>query len=91
MTAPILKRLEALEAAGNGTERPVLLIVRFLVSVEGEADPLGIDAAPPHFPEPVDRLPGESWDAFTDRLQGMLSHLPGGKVVRVFSRGRVEN
>ena len=86
MNAPILKRLEALEAVGKN-EGPALLIVRFFVPLEGEADPVGINAAPPHFPQPVDRLPGESWEAFTDRLEGMLSHLPGGSVVCVFSRG----
>ena len=86
MTTTMHRRIDALEFAGNGKERPVLLIVRFVMPVEGEADPVGIDAAPPHFPQPVDRLPGESWEAFTDRLECMLSHLPGGSVVRVFSR-----
>ncbi len=86
MSATIQRRIEALEADGNGNERPLLLIVRFIMPVEGEADPVGINAAPPHFPQPVDRLPGESWEAFTDRLECMLSHLPGGSVVRVFSR-----
>lgn len=86
MSATIQRRIEALEADGNGNEQPMLLIVRFIMPVEGEADPVGIDAAPPHFPQPVDRLPGESWEAFTDRLEGRLSHLPRGSVVRVFSR-----
>ena len=86
MSAPIQRRIEALEADGNDNERFVLLILRFIVPADGEADPVGIHAAPPHFPQPVDRLPGESWEAFTDRLECMLSRLPGGSVVRVFSR-----
>lgn len=86
MTTTMQRRVEALEFAGKGKERPVLLIVRFLVATDREADPVGIRAAPPHLPEPVDRRPGESWAAFTDRLEGMLSHLSGGSVVRVFSR-----
>ena len=86
MSASIQRRVEALEADGTGEERPLLLIVRVIMPVEGEADPVGIDAAPPHFPQPVDRLPGKSWEAFTDRLECMLSHLPGGSAVRVFSR-----
>ena len=86
MSAAIQRRIEALEAGGNCNERPLLLIVRFIMPVEGEAEPIGIDAAPPHFPQPVDRLPGESWEAFTDQLQDRLSHLPRGSVVRVFSR-----
>ena len=86
MSATIERRIEALEVKGKGNEQPVLLIVRRLVSPGGGADPVGINAAPPQFPEPVYRLPGESWDAFADRLQGMLSHLPGGSFVRVISR-----
>lgn len=86
MTTTMQRRIEALEFAGKGNERPVLLIVRFLVATDREAHPVGIRAAPPHFPEPVDRWPGESWGAFTNRLEDMLSHLPRGSVVRVFSR-----
>lgn len=86
MSATIQRRIEALEVKGKDNERPVLLIVRFIMPVEGGVDPVGINAAPPHFPQPVDRLTGESWEAFTDRLEGMVSHLRGGSVVRVFSR-----
>lgn len=87
MSATIQRRIEALEVKGNGNERPVLLIVRRLVSPEGGSDPVGINAAPPHLPEPLAGLPGEGWEAFIERLEGMVSHLPGGSVVRVFSRG----
>jgi hypothetical protein len=84
MNATIHRRIEALESQGNG--RPLLLIVRFILPMLGEADPIGIAAAPPHFPQAVDRLQGESWEGFTGRLKAMLSHLPGGSVVRVISR-----
>ena len=87
MSTTIQRRIDALEVKGKGNERPVLLIVRRLVSPDGGSDPVGINAAPPHFPERVDGLPGESWEAFIDRLEGMVSHLPGGSVVRVFSGG----
>ena len=86
MSSPILKRVEALEGRGAGGAQPMLVIVSFLSKRGGEPDPVGIDAAPPHFPVPVDRLPGESWDAFTTRLEGTLSHLPGGSVVLAFAR-----
>ena len=86
MSATMQRRIEALEETVKGKERPVVLIVRFIVPMQDEADPVGIEAAPPYFPKPVDRLPGESWEAFTSRLQGMLSHLPGGSFVRVISR-----
>ena len=87
MSATIHSRVRALEVKGTGNEQPALLIVRRLVSPEGGSDPVGICAAPPHYPEPVAGLPGESWEAFTGRLEGMVSHLPGGSVVRVFSCG----
>ena len=90
MSSTIQRRVEALEADGNGNEPPLLLIVRFIMPVEGEADPVGINAAPPHFPQPVDRLPGESWEVFTDRLEGMLSHAPSGSVIRAIARQTVE-
>ena len=86
MSSPILKRVEALEGRGTGGAKPMLVIVSFVAPREGGPDPVGIDAAPPHFPAPVDRMPGESWDAFTTRLEGMLSHLPGGSVVLAFAR-----
>lgn len=87
MSANIQRRIEALEVKGKGNERPVLLIVRRLVSPGGGSDPVGICASPPHFPEPVAGLPGEGWEAFIERLEGMVSHLPGGSVVQVFSGG----
>ena len=79
-------RIDALEARDSGTPA-LLLIVRRIVSPRNpNAEPAGIHAAPPHFPAPVDRLPGEDWPAFTARLEGGLSHLPHGSVVRVVSR-----
>ena len=86
MSSPILKRVEALEGRGTGGAHPMLVIVRFIATREGEPDPVGIDASPPHFPVPVDRLPLERWVAFTKRLAGMLSHLPGGSVVLALAR-----
>ena len=84
--ATIERRIDALEAAGTGAPS-LLLIVRYVVGAGGlDAEPAGIHAAPPHFPAPVDRLPGEAWDAFTARLEGRLTHLPHGSVVRVVSR-----
>ena len=86
MSAPILRRVEALEGRGAGGAQPMLVIVSFLTKREGGPDPVGIGAAPPHFPVPVGRLPGESWDAFTTRLEGMLSHLPGKSVALAFAQ-----
>ena len=86
MSSPILKRVEALEGRGAGGAQPMLVIVSGVAPRQGERDPIGIDAAPPHFPVAVDRLTGESWDAFTKRLEGMLSYLPGGSVVLAFAR-----
>ena len=86
MSSPILKRVEALEGRGTGGTNPMLVIVSFIAPRGGRPDPVGIDAAPPHFPEPIDRLIGESFDGFTKRLKGMLSHLPGGLVVLASSR-----
>ena len=86
MSAQILKRVEALEGRGTGGTNPMLVLVSFIAPREGGPDPVGIDAAPPHFPAPLDRLPGERWDAFTKRLEGMLSCLPGGSVVLAFAR-----
>lgn len=85
MSAPILKGLEALEGRGTGGAHPMLVIVSFITTLEGEPGPVGIDAGT-HFPEPVNRLPEESWDAFTRCLEGMLSHFPGGAVVLAFAR-----
>ena len=86
MSAQILKRVEALEGRATGGTNPMLVLVSFIAPREGEPDPVGIDASPPHFPVPVDRLPVECSDAFTKRLAGMLSHLPGGSVVLAFAR-----
>ena len=86
MSAPILRRVEALEGRGTGGANPMLVLVSFIAPREGGPDQVGIDAAPPHFPVSVDRLTGESCDAFTTRLEGMLSHLPGGSVVLAFAQ-----
>ena len=86
MSAPILKRVKALEGRGTGGAHPMLVMVSFIAPREGRPDQGGIDAAPPHFPAPVDRMPGESWDAFTTRLEGRLSHLPGGSLVLAFAQ-----
>ena len=86
MSARILKRVKALEGRSTGGAHPMLVIVSFIAPREGRPHPVGIDAAPPHFAAPVDRLTGESWDAFTTRLEGMLSHLPGSSVVLAFAR-----
>ena len=86
MSAPILKRVRALEGRGTSGAHPKLVIVSFVAPRGGRQDPVGIDASPPHFPVPVDRLPVECSDAFTKRLAGMLSHLPGGSVVLAFAR-----
>lgn len=64
----------------------MLVFVSFLATQDDEPNPVGINAAPPHFPVPVDRLPVERWDAFTKRLEGMLWHSPGGAVVLAFVR-----
>ena len=85
MNAPILKRVEALEGRGTGGTNSMLVIVNFLAKRDIEPDPVGIEAAPPHFPTAVDRLTGENWDAFTKRLTGMLSHMPAGGVVLAFA------
>ena len=84
MSATIQRRIKALEANGSG--QPPLLILRFIVPMQGEVEPVGIHAAPPHFPEPLDRLPGESWKTFTSRLGNVVASLPGGSVVRAVSR-----
>ena len=86
MSAPILKRVRALEGRGTGGAHPMLMIVRFIAPRDGQPDPVGIGAAPPHFPVPVDRMPRESWNVFTTRLEGRLSQLPGGSVVLAFAR-----
>ena len=86
MTAQIKRRVQALEGRESGAAG-LLLVVRSIVSLGNlDTEPAGIHAAPPHFPAPVDRLPGEAWGAFTERLEGMLSHLPPGAGVRVVSR-----
>ncbi|MFZ2652781.1 MAG: hypothetical protein WA210_21995 [Burkholderiaceae bacterium] len=86
MAAQIERRLMALEARDGENEQAVLLIVRFIVTPGHlDAEPLGIEAAPPHLPA-VDRLPGEGWNDFCERLSGMIAHQPAGTVVRVISR-----
>ena len=86
MSAPILRRVEALEGRGAGGAQPMLVIISFVSPRGGRPGPVGIEAAPPHFPVPVDKLPDEKWDAFTNRLQRMLSHLTMASVVVAFAR-----
>lgn len=77
-------RLTALERASP--QREPLLILRLIVSPGYlDACPMGTLPAPPHLPA-VDCLPGESWDAFGERLGAMIAQLPPGTVVRVKSR-----
>ncbi len=83
MTAQVERRVSALEARDGGRPRLLLVVVRVVSPGNPDAEPAGINAAPPHFPASVDRLPGEAWGAFTARLEGRLSHLPAGTVVRV--------
>ena len=86
MATMIERRLAALEARLGADEQRFLIVVRFIVSPGHlDAEPLGIEAALPYLPA-VDRAPGESWDAFTARLRGMLGPVPAGTVVRVVTR-----
>jgi broad specificity phosphatase PhoE len=86
MAAQIERRLGALEARDGGNDRPALLVVRYIVAPGHlDAEPLGIEAAPPYL-NAVDRLPGESWTDFAKRLRGMIAHLPAGSAVRVTTR-----
>lgn len=80
----IERRLDALERKSPQVE-PLLIVRRLVTPGFLDVYPPGIASAPPHLPA-VDRLPGESWDAFTDRLAGMIAHLPAGSVVQVVSR-----
>lgn len=86
MTAQVERRVSALEARNSGAAGLLLIVVRIVSPGNLDAEPAGIHAAPPHFPAPVDRLPGEAWDDFIARLEGKLSHLPHGSVVCVVSR-----
>ena len=86
MNLPNSRRLEALEKAISMTNCPRLLIVRFIGPAAEKSDLCGIRAAPPHFPEQVDKLPNECSQAFVDRLHSRLLHLPAGKMVCVFER-----
>ena len=86
MAATTERRLAALEAQQGNDEQRFLIVVRFAVSPGHlDAEPVGIEAAPPYLPA-VDRALGESWDAFTARLCRMLSLVPAGHVVRVVTR-----
>jgi hypothetical protein len=80
----IARRLDALEARHGGTE-PLLVLLRIVTPGFLDLFPSGTEPAPPWLPA-VDRLPGESWDDFGDRLESMIAHLPAGTVVRAISR-----
>ena len=82
-------RIVALEARYGGMREPLLILRRIVGPGSLEACPIGTRPAPPHLPA-VDMRPGESWDAFTDRLEGMIAHLPPRTVVRVVSRDAPE-
>jgi hypothetical protein len=57
MAAKTERRLGTLEARDGGNDRPVLLVVRYIVAPGHlDAEPLGIEAAPPYL-NAVDRLP----------------------------------
>lgn len=86
MTAQLERRLLALEACNEGKTPPGLFIVTFVKPGHLDAEQIGIRASPPHFPDPVDRRPDETWDEFILRLQGKIAHLPSGSMVPVISR-----
>ena len=89
MAAQIERRLAALEARDTAGRDSLRLIIRRIVARGHlDAEPTGIEAEPPHFPEAVDCLPRERWHGFTARLLGMLAHLPATSVVRVIARAK---
>ena len=85
MTLTTERRLAALEARHGAMRSPMLMLVRLVKAGYLDVFPSGTLAALPYLPA-VDRLPGESWDAFGDRLEGMIAHLPSGVVMQVISR-----
>lgn len=89
MAAQIERRLLALEAREGGEHEPLLMLIRLVTPGHLDLYPLGTLAAPPWLPA-VNRLEGESWDDFGDRLRGMIAHHPPGTVVQVVSRNAPE-
>lgn len=77
-------RITALERT-EPKRSPRLILIRAVTPGHLDVYPSGTLPAPPYLPA-VDRLPNEDWDAFAARLEGMISHLPAGKVVQVVSR-----
>ena len=75
-------RIGALEARHRGMREPLLILRRIVSPGSLDLYPSGTLPAPPHLPA-VDRLPGESWEDFGERLGGMVAHLPAGTVVTV--------
>ena len=68
MTAPIRRRLDALERSGNSeVQSPFIVITR------SGREPVGI-AAPHPLPD-VLRLPGETWDALMARTAAQFRGL----------------
>lgn len=80
MTAPIRRRLEALECSeGAEGQRPLLVITLY------DREPVGI-AMPPPLPD-VLRLPGESFDALAARA---AARIPGAAPVLLFAKYAAE-
>ena len=76
MTAPIRRRLEALERMeGADGQRPLLVITRY------DGEPVGIEMPLP-MPD-VPRLPGESFD---DLVARAAARVPGGVPVLLLAK-----
>jgi len=85
MNSTIQKRIELLEQRSPGAGGIRLIVHRIVSPEDPEREPDGILAAPPHLPA-RDREPGETWDAFIERVRALVDHLPVGEVVRVISK-----
>ena len=83
--ATIERRIDALESRIGGDADIRLILVRLVSPGKIGALPSGIRAAPPYLPV-VDRLDGETWSAFSDRLGAMVARHSRGTVVLAFSR-----
>ena len=79
-------RITALEARHGNMTEPFLIILRAVAPGCLDLHPSGTRPAPPHLPA-VDRLPGESWEDFGERLGGMVAPLPAGTELTVTTRG----
>lgn len=84
MRRTLERRLDVLEHA-NPQRGPLLVLWRVVEPGRLDKYPSGTQPAPPYLPA-VDRLAGEDWERFTERLAGMVAHLPPSRVVRVVSR-----